>query len=280
MSVDILSIDYQSKNCAKLLEKSLKETGFAVITNHPISHRLIQDVYFEWKSFFSAKLKHNYIFNSKKQDGFFPYLTENAKGSKNKDLKEFFHYYPWGQFPDSMSNQTKILYDQLVDLGSDILSSIEENFPKTVKENLHSSMKNMIHNSKNHLFRILHYPPVPKDSNLDSIRAHQHEDINLITLLVAGSEPGLEVLGNDLKWYQVDSNENNIVVNSGDMLKLATNNYYPSTTHRVVNPSENENVSRYSMPLFIHPNSDAMLDKNTRADQFLNNRLREIGLKE
>ena len=253
MSVDILCIDYQSNNCAKLLEKSLRETGFAVITNHPISHRLIQDVYFEWKSFFSAKLKHNYIFNIKKQDGFFPYLTENAKGSKSKDLKEFFHYYPWGQFPDSMSNQTKILYDQLVNLGSDILSSIEENFPKTVKENLHSSMKNMIHNSKNHLFRILHYPPVPKDSNLDSIRAHQHEDINLITLLVAGSEPGLEVLGNDLKWYKVDSNENNIVVNSGDMLKLATNNYYPSTTHRVVNPSKNENVSRYSMPLFIHP---------------------------
>ena len=179
-----------------------------------------------------------------------------------------------------MSNLTRILDEQLVNLGSDILSSIEENFPKTVKENLHSSMKNMIHNSKNHLFRILHYPPVPKDSNLDSIRAHQHEDINLITLLVAGSEPGLEVLGNDLKWYKVDSNENNIVVNSGDMLKLATNNYYPSTTHRVVNPLKNENVSRYSMPLFIHPNSDAMLDKNTRADQFLNDRLKEIGLKE
>ena len=103
---------------------------------------------------------------------------------------------------------------------------------------------------------------------------------SLITLLVAGSEPGLEVLGNDLKWYKVDSNENNIVVNSGDMLKLATNNYYPSTTHRVVNPSKNENVSRYSMPLFIHPKSDAMLDKYTRADQFLNDRLKEIGLKE
>ena len=78
MSVDILCIDYQSNNCAKLLEKSLRETGFAVITNHPISHRLIQDVYFEWKSFFSAKLKHNYIFNIKEQDGFFPYLTEHC----------------------------------------------------------------------------------------------------------------------------------------------------------------------------------------------------------
>ena len=158
MSVDILCIDYQSNNCAKLLEKSLRETGFAVITNHPISHRLIQDVYFEWKSFFSAKLKHNYIFNIQEQDGFFPYLTENAKGSKSKDLKEFFHYYPWGQFPDSMSNQTKILYDQLVNLGSDILSSIEENFPKTVKENLHSSMKILIHNSKNHLFSENFFP--------------------------------------------------------------------------------------------------------------------------
>ena len=279
MSVDILSIDYQSHESSKFIEKSLRKTGFAVISNHPISHRLIQDVYCEWRLFFSTKLKHKYIYNEKEQDGFFPYLTENAKNSESKDLKEFFHYYPWGQFPDSMSNQTKILYEQLVNLGSDILSSIEENFPKSVKDNLQSSMKNMIHNSKNHLFRILHYPPVPKGPTLGSIRAHQHEDINLITLLVAGSEPGLEVLGNDHKWYHVDSYENNIVVNSGDMLKLATNNYYPSTTHRVVNPSEKKNISRYSMPLFIHPNSDAMLDKYTRADQFLNDRLKEIGLK-
>ena len=58
---------------------------------------------------------------------------------------------------------------------------------QSVKDNLQSSMKNMIHNSKNHLFRILHYPPVPKGPTLGSIRAHQHEDINLITLLVAGS---------------------------------------------------------------------------------------------
>lgn len=280
MSVDILSIDYQSHESSKFIEKSLRKTGFAVISNHPISHRLIQDVYCEWRLFFSTKLKHKYIYNEKEQDGFFPYLTENAKNSESKDLKEFFHYYPWGQFPDSMSNKTKILYDQLVNLGSDILTSIEQNFPKSIKNNLETPLKNMIHNSENHLFRVLHYPPVPKDSNLNSIRAHRHEDINLITLLVAGSEPGLEVLGKSNKWYKVDSKENNIIVNSGDMLNVATNNFYPSTTHRVVNPPKDENVSRYSMPLFIHPNSNAMLSKNIRADKFLNERLKMIGLKE
>ena len=63
------------------------------------------------------------------------------------------------------------------------------------------------------------------------------------------------------------------------MLKIASNNYYPSTTHRVINPDLNSNVSRYSMPLFLHPRDEVKLSTEHTAGSYLNERLREIGLK-
>ena len=90
---EILTIDYQSNNLGLDLTKSLKNTGFAVIKNHSISKSLISSIYDEWKVFFSESSKHNYLFHKIKQDGYFPYLSENAKGSDAKDLKEFYHIY-------------------------------------------------------------------------------------------------------------------------------------------------------------------------------------------
>ena len=89
----ILTIDYHSSNFGSDLTTSLKNTGFAVIKNHPISNSLITEIYSEWQTFFNSESKHNYLFHPTKQDGYFPYRSENAKGQKIKDLKEFFHIY-------------------------------------------------------------------------------------------------------------------------------------------------------------------------------------------
>ena len=279
MSIDIRSIDYTASDSSFEFERSLRETGFAIISNHPISKKLIDNVYDEWTLFFSSDKKNKYLFDAKNQDGFFPYKTENAKNAESKDLKEFFHFYPWGKLPKEIGESTFELYNQLIDLGKKLLYWIEENSPKKIQNLYNTPLKEMISGSKNHLFRIIHYPPVPKNADNNSIRASEHEDINLITLLVAGSEPGLQVLGTDNKWYDVKCNKDTIVVNCGDMLSVATNNYYPSTTHRVVNPSIGKNISRYSMPLFLHPKSDILLKDDLKAKDFLDNRLKEIGLK-
>ncbi|MDB4190157.1 isopenicillin N synthase family oxygenase, partial [Amylibacter sp.] len=109
-------------------------------------------------------------------------------------------------------------------------------------------------------------------------RAAAHEDINLITLLVTGTEPGLQAKDVNGNWHDVPCKPGYITVNSGDMLAMASKGHYPSTPHRVVNPPMQENRSRYSMPLFVHPRPDVLLDKMT-AEEFLNERLKEIGLK-
>ncbi|MDP6879051.1 MAG: 2-oxoglutarate and iron-dependent oxygenase domain-containing protein, partial [Candidatus Marinimicrobia bacterium] len=81
MSIDVLTIDYTDPDASVQFENSLKSSGFAVIKNHPIDQDLVQSVYTDWKSFFNNENKYDLLFDKDKQDGYFPYLTENAKDS-------------------------------------------------------------------------------------------------------------------------------------------------------------------------------------------------------
>ena len=113
----ILTIDYQSPELGEKLTTSLRNTGFAVIKNHPISHTLIDTIYDEWKVFFSKEVKNDYHFDKVKQDGYFPYLSENAKDSDIKDLKEIFHIYDRGRYPDELSNNTNLLVSEFKNMA-------------------------------------------------------------------------------------------------------------------------------------------------------------------
>ena len=274
----ILTIDYQSSDLGKKLTTSLRNTGFAVIKNHPISHNLIDSIYTEWKDFFSNDAKKNYQFDLVKQDGFFPYLSENAKDSNVKDLKEFFHIYDWGRYPKELSNNTNLLISEFKKMADKLLSEINFHSPNDIKNEYSMPLNEMIKNSSTNLLRVIHYPPLNDNIDPSAIRAGAHEDINLITLLVAGSEPGLQVLSQDGKWVDVSTSSDYIVVNIGDMLQECSGGYFPSTTHRVVNPSDN-NMSRYSMPFFVHARDEVMLSKKYTAKSYLEERLKEIGLK-
>ena len=279
MSLDILTINYNDSDADRLFEESLKNTGFAVIKDHPIDKDLIGEVYKEWENYFSSESKNDYMFDEVKQDGYFPYLTENAKGSTAKDLKEFYHIYEWGRKPHMIGPKTMFLYRELTNVASTLLSWIQKNSPENVSKLFSVPLKDMIYKSQYNLLRIIHYPPLSGNEELNSIRAAAHEDINLLTVLVAGSQPGLQVLDNNESWLDVTTDKNTIVINSGDMLNMASDNYYPSTTHRVINPDPHSNVSRYSMPLFLHPRDEVVLNENYTAGSYLQQRLEEIGLK-
>ena len=280
MSEQIITIDYKSTTASKEFVESLHNTGFAVLRNHPLNPNLIDSVYNEWKSFFKGKDKYNYTFDIKDQDGYFPFQSENAKGYNYKDLKEFFHYYQWGRFPKNMSNNTQKIYTQLIDLGKILLNWIDMHSPIQIRNNYSMPLSEMIEDSAMNLMRIIHYPPLRSSDHKNAIRAAEHEDINLITLLSPGSEPGLQVLNKTNQWIDIKSNPEWLVINTGDMLKECSNEYFPSTTHRVINPDLiNSNKSRYTIPLFVHPRDNVKLSKRYTARKFLDERLGEIGLK-
>ena len=277
---NIKTIDYQSIDAPQDFVKSLRNTGFAVLHNHGLDENLINSVYLEWVSFFNSKKKFNYLFDLKKQDGYFPMKSENAHGCSTKDLKEFYHIYlPWGRIPEDISENTIKIRNNLVEIGTVLLKWINDNTPQHIKNNFSMPLSNMIKGSQNNLLRVLHYPPIKNHDDKEALRASPHGDINLITILLSGTEPGLQVLTMENNWINVDSDKGWLVINSGDMLNKCSSGYFPSTIHRVINPRKTKNISRYSMPLFLHARDEVVLSKDYTAKQYLNKRLKSLGLK-
>ena len=278
--MDVLTVRYGAHDTGELLARSLRETGFAVVTGHPVPRELMEQTYAEWERFFASDSKREFTFDPKKQDGYFPFRSENAKGYPQKDLKEFFHVYPGTELPDWMSDSTRRLYVALSSLAGELLALVEDHTPGDVRARLSMPLRSMVEDSPQTLFRILHYPPLSGLEEDGAVRAAAHEDINLITLLVAATAPGLQVLDARRRWRDVPADAGSIVVNAGDMLQMATGGFYRSTTHRVVNPAgAGARLPRLSMPLFLHPWPQVRLSDTHTAGEYLEERLREIGLK-
>lgn len=298
--------DQQRKDFVQQLGHAFENVGFVAVKNHGVAEELIKNLYDTIQQFFAlplAKKKAYEIIELAGQRGYTSFGREHAKGSEAPDLKEFFQFgqtvpanHPLKhEYPDNV--QVKELPDfnptilkayrafeksgtALLQAVADYLQLDEHYFDNYVKDG-------------NSIVRAIHYPPITQEPK-SAIRAEQHEDINLITLLVGASADGLQILTKENKWLPIKSAPNQIVVNVGDMLQRLTNNRLRSTTHRVVNPPrELWHTSRFSIPFFLHPVSSMSLAAlsscidvkhpkhypDVTAGQYLDERLREIGLK-
>ncbi len=285
----------------------LKEFGFVSIVNHGVDDVLIRRAYDDAEQFFALtkETKNQYdIPNGGGQRGFTSFGKEHAKNRKVGDLKEFWHVgrdlpadspkravqygeNVWPREVPRFRESTQALFGALDSAAAVLLHALAGYFQ--MPQNTFSDMAQ----DGNSILRIIHYPPLKDMFVPGGVRAAEHEDINLITLLCESTASGLEILTRQNEWLAVDALKGQIVVDSGDMLSRVTNEVIPSTTHRVVNPpSTSDDVVRYSMPYFVHPYPQCKLkvfdqcitQENPKrfdgitADEFLKQRLREIGL--
>jgi isopenicillin N synthase-like dioxygenase len=296
----------QKRNFVAQLGKAYEEVGFAAIKNHGVPDQLIANLYKEAEQFFAlpTTTKEKYIKPGLAgQRGYTSFGTEHAKGYDAPDLKEFFQFgqevedgdpvkdlYPANVSVDEVPGFTPTMmaaYKAFEKSGTSLLQAIA--LFLDLDEHYFDAH---VHNG-NSILRAIYYPPITKEPN-SAIRSEQHEDINLITLLVGASADGLQILNMQGNWIPVTSLPEQIVVNVGDMLQRLTNDRLKSTTHRVVNPDkEHWGTPRYSMPFFLHPRSNmslACLDScitevnpkayaDYTAGEYLDERLKEIGLK-
>lgn len=290
------------------LNTAYREFGFVGITRHEIPEALIADAYRAVKAFFAlpieTKAKYE-VPGSGGARGYTRFGVEHAKDSPAVDLKEFWHvgreHVPgaawtrdippnlWPTEVERFREATWALYQALESLGNRVLRAV------ALGLGLDESYFADKTDHGNSILRPIHYPPLVQGlGDPESVRSGQHEDINLITLLIGSGEPGLQVLSLKGEWIPVTTIPETIVVNVGDMLQRLTNNVLRSTTHRVVNPpSPFAEVPRYSIPFFLHPNSEFLiksLDGCVTADnpehypepitanEYLTQRLIEIGL--
>lgn len=271
-------VDFNSPTAAQDFCKSLHETGFGVLRNHPLDQSLVEGIYAEWLAFFKTQAKHQYAQDPVKLDGYFsPSVSETAKNHTKKDIKEFFHIYPWGRFPNEVSDAARRYYKDGAALAATLLTWVEDNSPAEVKARYSMPLPQMIEGSDHTLLRVLHYPPLRGDEEPGAVRAAAHGDINLLTILPAATEPGLQVLGKDNAWHDVPCDFGLLIVNIGDMLEEASGHYYPSTVHRVLNPTgEGAKKSRISLPLFLHPRRDVVLSERYTVESYFNERMHEL----
>ena len=272
------AIDYKAKDAPQQFTQSLRDTGFGVLKNHPIAEDQVQNIYKCWYDFFSSEEKNRFLYDKEKYDGFFPAsMAEAAKGHTQRYLKEYYHFYLWGKCPDTLRTEIENYYNKTTGFAAELLSWVEDNTPADVQKRFSEPLSGMINDCSQSLLRILHYPPIDNDHDPDAVRAQAHEDINLLTILPAANEPGLQVLGRNNEWLDVPCEFGNLIINIGDMLQEASGGYYPSTTHRVVNPDGADmKKSRISLPLFLHPRKDVVLSERYTAGSYLQERLEEL----
>ncbi|WP_343628580.1 2OG-Fe(II) oxygenase family protein [Roseateles sp.] len=274
-------VDYQAADAAEQFTRSLHETGFGVLVNHPLPQELVEKIYADWLGYFNGTEKHEMAFSKETQDGYFSTeISETAKGHTQKDIKEYFHVYPWGRIPASLKDDAMRYYRIANDLAAELLSWVEQHTPAEIAKNYREPLSHMIQDSRLTLLRVLRYPPLTGNEPAGSLRAAAHGDINLLTILPAANEPGLQVQAQDGQWVDVPGDFGMLIINIGDMLQEASQGYYPSTQHRVVNPTgEGAKKSRVSLPLFLHPREDVVLSDRYTAHEYLEERLRELGVK-
>ncbi|PIQ43088.1 MAG: 2OG-Fe(II) oxygenase [Gammaproteobacteria bacterium CG11_big_fil_rev_8_21_14_0_20_46_22] len=280
MTWQLNAVDFQADDASQSFSDYVHKTGFGVLTNHPINPQLIADVYAEWEAFFHDERRFDYAFDPVSHDGYIPFdKSETAKGAAKKDLKEFFHLYLHGRYPAMLSDKTRTLMTQMIDVASTLLGWLEENTPKEIRAHFSMPLSEMIKNSPRTLFRILYYPPLTGHEEPNAVRAAAHGDINLLTLLPAATADGLQALGKDGQWHTVPTDPKYLIVNVGDMLEECAKGYYFSSIHRVINPEgEAAKQARLSSPLFLHARPEVRLSDQHSAASYWAERQKELGL--
>ncbi|MBB3122973.1 isopenicillin N synthase-like dioxygenase [Mesoflavibacter sabulilitoris] len=304
---DFLSDDPKRKQkFVDEIGKAYEEIGFVALKGHFLDDKLVDDLYEEIKNFFELPLetKQKYeIPGIGGQRGYVSFGKESAKGKKEGDLKEFWHF---GQYVEDDLQRAKE-YPENVEVkevpnfnvvGKKAYQTLEKTAKYVLRAlALHLGLEetyfdNYIHNG-NSILRPIHYPPITQEPD-NAVRAAAHGDINLITLLMGAQGRGLQVQNHNGDWIDAIAEPDELMINVGDMLSRHTNNRLKSTIHRVVNPPrELWGTSRYSIPFFMHPISEMKLDvldscvdennpkqyEDITAGEFLDQRLRELGLK-
>lgn len=283
------------------LFQGLKECGFAVIEGHSIDEKLLQNAYALNKTLFALPIEEKMALavGQGGERGYTAFGRESAKDNPHPDLKEFWHIgpelaadspyasnYPANVWPTQLEEFKHCfleLYTHLFNTAQQLLLAIG-----SALELQPGFFEELIADG-NSVLRLIHYPPVAGMDTELQMRAAPHADINLMTLLVGATDSGLQLLDHQGNWVDVESEPGDIIVDTGDMMARLTNHALPATVHRVINP-DNAQTSRYSMPFFLHPHGNALLEclpqfrdgseaAPITAGEFLDQRLRENGLK-
>ncbi len=263
LDLDVLDLRERDHNPAAFdarLHATLARWGFVAVVGHGIPTQQLDAAYAAAAQFFAQPGPAKRAWERPeigRQRGYTGFGVEHAKDRAVHDLKEFWQLGPpedapelppnvWPELP-GFQGSLETLFRSMNRFATRLLYAIASGAgldADAIVEGTHQG---------NSVLRVLHYPPTRSSDPADAVRAAAHEDINLLTVLPASTQPGLELLDRDGTWRALRTPPDVLVCDTGDIFQRLTSGALPSTTHRVVNPPGGANASRYSLPFFMHP---------------------------
>ncbi|MEU6173849.1 2OG-Fe(II) oxygenase family protein [Streptantibioticus parmotrematis] len=273
----IATIDYTDPHAPAEFASSMHATGFGVVVNHPLAETgLPEQIRQEWSRFFDTDDKWKYR-NSQGQGGFFPLPVNDGPDAPKLDRKEFFQILRDGSSPEELSDSALRYFDEAGKLAASLLGWLGDAVPDGIARRFAMPLPRMLEGSLNTTLRLQRYFPATGEETEESLRGLAHTDLNLITVLPAPREPGLQVRDSAGVWHDVPCDPGAFVINAGEMLEQISAGHYRATEHRVRFPSGGDGGrSRFSMPMFLHPAGDTRLNERYTAASFLRKRIEDL----
>ncbi|VCU69789.1 2-oxoglutarate-dependent ethylene/succinate-forming enzyme [Pigmentiphaga humi] len=258
---------------AQAIADAAGTVGFFYIKNHGLSDEDIRAIFQTAVDFHSLPLEDKMAVSVKLNNHAQGYLYGMSKGNdKNisENLQEAFQIrrplaaddpgllagkplhglIPWPPAMPDLEPRMMAYYEKVNELGYWLLGMFEQSLglaADTLKASFAKDMNSL---------RLLHYPPQRPDESGEHLGARNHTDTNAFTILAQDVNGGLEVRNREGEWVAVPPMAGTLVVNVGEVLKVWTDGVFTSAVHRVINRSGNE---RYSIPFFMYPSYDALI---------------------
>lgn len=275
-------VDFGRPDAAAQFVRSLHETGFAVIANHPIPLGMVSAIYGEWRAFFHSDRKHAYPHDENRPGGYYPFEGASpVSGSFACDRKEFFHVYPDGVYPIEVPDTALRYLGHALAFGITLADWIDRHSPAEITARFSMPLADMLAQSTASVLRIQHYLPLAVQELASGLRAVAHTDINLMTVLPSPSVDGLQLFDPaSHSWRDIPCATGSVVVNGGEMLEAVSGGYFPATEHRVITPRPDaDSGSRFSLPLFLSPPDNVIVAPGRTAAEFRRARVTELARK-
>jgi isopenicillin N synthase-like dioxygenase len=279
-AVPIIDLSADDETLAPVLNDVCTEVGFFQIVGHGVDPRVEASMWQTMQRFFDLPAADKEALRSAPGEpyGYIPVNAESLAKSLGKaapgDVKESINLGPmeppthritdpdeaavytenrWPAALPEMAEVCKAYYGEMTVLAERILRLFALGLRLPA-----GYFDPMIDHAPSAL-RAINYPATDRPLEVGQVRAGEHTDYGLLTILRQDAVGGLQVHDKSGQWADVPSVDGGYVVNIGDLMERWTNDRWRSTLHRVVNPVEGSASAarRQSIPFFFNANWDA-----------------------
>ena len=250
------------------MAEACRTWGFFQVVNHGIPTAQIAEVWRQTHEFFDLPIEEKLKIVRNKENPWGFYNNELTKNQRDK--KEVFDFTRdgvdpiygmqnrWPQYPANFRPTLEAWRDACTELSLKLLEGFCLGLDLPAR-----FMHGDFDGNHTGFVRLNYYPTDDPMAGLDGdhqavadLGIHHHTDAGALTVLLQDDVSGLQVY-RDGYWYDIPTVADALVINTGDMMQVWSNDIYLAAIHRVL---AMEKKKRYSIPFFFNPAATAVVE--------------------